>query len=340
MSINKPAQLPSRIGSLRQHRWTAGQRAAVIALLAIVMGCLFVTTYSLALGDPVPHRIDAALIGDRAASARTIEAVERVARGKLVFRQYASEAAALRAIDQQQVYAALDLTSPMPTLYVASAAGVSVARVLEGISATDPGVRVIDTHPVASDDPNGLDIFYLMLVATIVGFITVFQVRALVQGLQLHHHISLVLGLALAASLVLTLVDGPLLHRPAGAYPEEWGILALHLLAVASFASLMFVLAGRWAIVPTWLFFVILGNASSGGAVSPPLLPQPFAFLSQWLPSGATVTSLRDAIYFRHYQHARPLTVLGAWAIGLFIAWLVVSRRQASAAAAAPAQPA
>jgi hypothetical protein len=48
---------------------------------------------------------------------------------------------------------------------------------------------------------------------------------------------------------------------------------------------------GRWAIVPTWLFFVVLGNSSSGGAVSPPLLLPPFAFVLQWLPSGATVTS-------------------------------------------------
>jgi hypothetical protein len=102
---------------------------------------------------------------------------------------------------------------------------------------------------------------------------------------------------------------------------------------VASFASLMAVLIDRWAIVPTWLFFVVLGNASSGGAVSPPLLPQPFADLSQWLPSGATVTALRNAIYFRDYQHVRPLAVLGAWATGLFIVWLVVSHRRLASAA-------
>ena len=58
---------------------------------------------------------------------------------------------------------------------------------------------------------------------------------------------------------------------------------------------LMAVLVGRWALVPTFLFFVVLGNTSSGGAVSPPLLPQPFAFLSNWLPSGSTVTAVRLA---------------------------------------------
>jgi hypothetical protein len=107
-----------------------------------------------------------------------------------------------------------------------------------------------------------------------------------------------------------------------------WGILAVHILAVASFASVMTVLIGRWAMIPTWLFFVVLGNSSSGGAVSPPLLPAAFAFISQWLPSGATVTSLRDAIYFPGHQHARPLLVLAAWAGALFSAMLVASHRR------------
>ena len=244
-----------------------------------------------------------------------------------MFHPYRSVPSALHAIDEQKTYAALDLTASKPTLYVASAAGASVARVLERIDAIDPLVRVVDVHPLAANDPTGVDIFYLMLVTTTIGFVTVFQVRGQVEDLSARHHISFVLILALAGSLVLTGVDGPLLHRPAGAYPEEWGILALHLVAVVSFASLMAALIGRWAIVPTWMFFVILGNTSSGGAVSPPLLPQPFDFLSRWLPSGATVTALRDAIYFRDYQHVRPLAVLAGWATGLFIVWLVVSHR-------------
>ena len=72
----------------------------------------------------------------------------------------------------------------------------------------------------------------------------------------------------------------------------------------------------------------MLGNASSGGAVSPALLPPAFAFFSQWLPSGSTVTALRDAIYFTHHQHAQPIAVLATWALLLFAAWLWVSRRR------------
>jgi hypothetical protein len=303
------------------------ESAVLIAVLAIVMGSLFVTSYSLALGDPVPHTIDAALVGDPAQQAGTVDAVQKVADDSLDFRRYASVPTALHAIDEQDVYAALDLTSNRPTLYVASAAGASVARLLEGVSTVDPAVRVVDTHPLGTADPNGLDIFYLMLVTTIIGFFTVFQVRTNASGLSLRRWTAFVVALAVAAPLALTVVDGLLLHRLELPFLQSWGILTLDQLAVASFTSVMAVLIGRWAVLPTWLFFVVLGNSSSGGAVAPPLLPRPFAFVSQWLPSGATVTALRDAVYFPSYQHARPIAVLATWTIVLFAAMLVVSRR-------------
>jgi hypothetical protein len=278
----------------------------------------------------VPRRIDAALVGDPTTHAATVDAAERVADGSLVFHQYASVPAALHAMDEQTAYATLDLTSTTPTLYVASAAGASVARVLEQISTVDPVVRVVDTHPLGTADPSGLETFYLMLVPTIIGFITIFQVRAHAAGLSLRRWTAVVVGLAVTASLVFTLVDGPLLHRLALPVPQTWGILALQLVAVASFASLMQLLIGRWALLPTWTFFTILGNSASGGAVAPALLPQPFAFVSQWLPSGATVTALREAVYFPSYQHAHAIVVLATWATAIFAAMLVVSRRLGS----------
>ena len=320
----------SRVGTLREHGWSTRERIALISTLAIVMGALFVTTYSLALGDPVPHRIDAAVVGDPAAHPQTVRAVQTVAGGTLAFRRYPSVPAALRAVDLQHAYTVLDVASPRPTLYVASAAGASVARVLERISALDPKVRVVDAHPLDVHDPSGIDIFYLMLVATIVGFITVFQIGAHVSEMSLRHWTEFIIGLALAASLVFVLVDGPLLHRLDLPVLEAWGILALQLVAVAAFARLMTVLLGRWSILPTWLFFVVLGNSSSGGAVAPPLLPRPFAFVSQWLPSGATVTALRNAVYFNPYQHTQPLAVLATWAVTLFAAMVAVSRHRAT----------
>jgi hypothetical protein len=316
-----------RLSRLRQHNWSATDRGLVVCLLAIAMGVLFLASYSLLLGDPVPHRIDAALVGDPQRNAGAVDAAQTVAKDSLVFQQYPSLPTALHAMDEQHTYATLDLTSPTPTLYVASAAGASVARVLEQVSTVDAAVHVVDTHPLGPADPNGLETFYLMLVPTIIGFITVFQVRAHAGGLSLRRWTGLIVGLDLAAALVFTLVDGPLLHRLALPIAETWGILALQLVAVSSFASLMQVLIHRWALLPTWTFFTIIGNSASGGAVAPALLPQPFAFVSQWLPSGATVDALREAVYFPSYQHARPIVVLATWAIALLGGMLLVSRR-------------
>jgi hypothetical protein len=299
-----------------------------VSTLAIVMGSLFVMTYTLALGDPIPHRIDAAVIGDPASHAQAVNAVERVAQNGLHFTRYPSLAAAREALHQQEVYAALDLTQRAPHLYVASAAGASVARVLERVAFTDARIRVVDTHPLAPADPSGVDIFYLVLVSTVIGFITVFQVRANVGGLPLDQWWWFVVAFALAAALALTLVVGPIFHRLALPVLESWGILALQVVTVSSFAATMLLLIGRWAILPTWLFFVVLGNSSSGGAVSPPLLPRPFALVSEWLPSGAAVTSLRNAVYFHPYQHTRPIAVLATWAAASFAAMLLASRRR------------
>ena len=316
-----------RLSRLREHRWSPPERVVVILVVAIVMGSLFVTAYSLALGDPIPHRIQVALVGDSTGHASTVDALQGVARGSLIFQRSLSVPAALHAIDEQQLCVALDLTAQPPTLYLSSAAGVSVARVLAGISTVDPTVRVVDTHPLPASDPNGLKLFYLMLVATIAGFLTVFQVRANAGGLSLGQWTVFVLTLAVTASLAFTLVEGPLLGLLDLPVLESWGVLALQLLAVASFASLMAVLIGPWAVLPTFVFFVILGNTSSGGAVALPLLPPPLAFVSQWLPSGATVTALREAIYFPAYQHAHPFVVLATWATLLFAAMLLVSHR-------------
>jgi hypothetical protein len=292
------------------------------------MGCLFLLTYSLALGDPVAHRIDGAVVGDATAHPQAVRAVEDVAGGKLALAPYPTRSAALAAIADQKVYAALDLTSARPTLYVASAAGASVARVLERVAATDSGVRVVDAHPLAMSDPSGLDVFYRMLIATILGMLAVFQLRANVASLPMGARVVILLGLALVASLAFTLIGGLFV---GGFVLESWGVLALHIVAVTAFASLMGTLLGRWAIIPTWLFFVIFGNTSSGGAVAPPLLPQPFAFLSEWLPSGSTVTALREALYFQGHQHARPIVVLSIWAVSLFSVWVIVARRSGTA---------
>jgi hypothetical protein len=308
--------------------WPPAARTVVISALAITIGSLFLASYTLALGDPIPRRIDTAVVGDGGSHRAVLAEIEKVADGGVDFHPYPTLADARGAIDRQQVYAALDLTPSTPHLYLSSASGASVERVFLSVAAADPQLRVVDTHPLPPSDPEGLDVFYLVMAATILGFLTVFQVRTNAAGLRLRHWTLFVLSFGLTASLVLVLVAGPLLHRLALPILESWGILALQLVTVAAFVSTMAVLIGRWAILPTFLLFMVVGNPSSGGAVAPPLLPSLFGIVSQWLPSGVTVTALRDAIYFRSDQHVRPITVLVVWAAACLGAMVVLSHRR------------
>ena len=97
--------------------------------------------------------------------------------------------------------------------------------------------------------------------------------------------------------------------------------------ATALFCSTMLVLVGRWAIIPTWTLFVILGNTSSGGAVAQPLLPPFYAFIGRFLPPGATVSIVRTAVYFRRDRHLEPFIVQAVWLVGTLAALLISARR-------------
>jgi hypothetical protein len=278
--------------------------AIVVAVVAILLGGLFVTSYTIALARPQPHDVPTALVGSVQGrpDEQLVRALERAAGSDFAFRPEPTETAAVAAIEQQRVYAALVLTSPRPRLLVASAAGASVARVLEQAAQRVQEARghllvVRDAAPLPKRDPNGLVVFYTTLGATILG-----------------------------AGLVLTLVTGPLLDALRGSFAERWALLSLESLVASFFAATMIVLIGRWALVPTWLLFVVIGNTSSGGAVAPPLLPPVLAFIGRWLSPGATVEALRTTVYFPHDQHLQPWLVLIAWVLCCLAALVVAMR--------------
>lgn len=84
-----PARRALPLHRWRDSEWSPLQRAILITVLAIAMGCLFLVT-SLTLGDPVPRHIDAALVGERSIDASPVEAVEQVADRSLAFHAYRS----------------------------------------------------------------------------------------------------------------------------------------------------------------------------------------------------------------------------------------------------------
>jgi len=165
------------------------------------------------------------------------------------------------------------------------------------------------------------------LASSILGFVTMFQLRANAPGLKFRDWLAAIAVLAIAGGLVLAVVVDPLIGALHGPFPELWLALAAEVAVATLFCSTMLVLVGRWAIIPTWTLFVILGNTSSGGAVAQPLLPPFYAFIGRFLPPGATVSIVRTAVYFRRDQHLEPFIVQAVWLVGTLAALLISARR-------------
>lgn len=293
------------------------------------MASLFAAAYTVALGRPIPRHIPLGVVGPSSVALPILDAMQ-AGRHELVLTFYPSRQAAVADVNRQRISGLLDASTVPPQLLISSASDPSVARALTQLDQVAPGrllVPFVDLHPLPPSDPAGLSTFYVVIAATILGFLTLFQLRANVKTLTLRHWLLLVATLAAAGGGALATVSGPLLKAIPAPFLELWLLLSLHIAVTALFASTMLVLIGRWAIVAIWGVFIILGNTSSGGAVSPALLPQPFAFLHDALPTGATVSAIHTAAYFPHYQRLHPFIVIAEWLCIMFIALLVSARK-------------
>ena len=305
------------------------RKAAAVVAIAVVMASSFVAAYTLALGQPFPRNMPVGVVGAASDTAPLIAALQNRPK-EFDVHEYPTRGAGIAAVNQQRITAVIDATSKPPKLLVSSASDPSGARALIQLDQTQPGqfvLPIVDLHPLPTSDPAGLATFYLVIAATILGFITMFQLRANVKTLTLRSWLACMVVLAVIGGAALSFVAGPVLHALGTPFPQLWLLTSLQIAIAAAFNSTMLVWMHRWAIIPTWVVFILLGNTSSGGAVSASLLPQPFAFLNHALPSGATVSAIHAATYFPQSQRPLPFIVLGLWLVACLTALVVSSRR-------------
>src|SRR5580704_19558631 len=180
------------------------RNAVVVIAIAIAMAAIFATSYSLVLGRATPYRITIGLVGSPAEQPALLAALKRATHGGLTFHPYAADAAAVEAIDDQAIYAALVLDQGIPRVLISSASGYSVARVLEMAAEQielETGLRlyIVDLHLLPPTDPQGLVSFYVTLASSILGFVTMFQLRANAPGLKFRGWLAAIAALLISA---------------------------------------------------------------------------------------------------------------------------------------------
>ncbi|MFF0522351.1 ABC transporter permease [Actinomadura nitritigenes] len=322
----------ARHRSVREH-WTAFREspflpAVVLLFILAAAAGLFAGSYCYAMANPAPRHVPMAVTG-HGESAHLVQALDAGLDTSLSIRHYATYAAARAAVDEQREFAILVLQGDRAQLDVAAAAGASVSRLLTQaapIAGQKTGVplTVRDIKPLQPTDPQGLAIFYISLASVIIGFVGAIQLSVHARALNAGERISFIAAYAVLGGLAICAVVDGLLGVLDLPFKESWGICALTMFTSGMVFTMFNTLVGRWAMIPTWGLMVLIGNPSSGGAVSWPLLPSPLGLIGRWLPPGASVNAQHTAIYFHPHQHVLPFIVLAAWSLvatTIFVVW-------------------
>jgi uncharacterized phage infection (PIP) family protein YhgE len=122
-------------------------------------------------------------------------------------------------------------------------------------------------------------------------------------------------GFALVAGLLSAATADGIVGALSGAFWPLAGVTGLIALGTAAAVHGLARRFGPAGIAVALLAFVLLAQASSGGAVTALMLPDFFATVSGWLPTGAGVTAVRNVVYFDGAAIAQPLLVLAGWAL-------------------------
>jgi hypothetical protein len=249
-------------------------------------------------------------------------------------------AAADTAIRNRDVYGAILVTATGPEVHVASAASPTVAQLLtQAAAGIGPSVPVRDVVPVDPDDPRGAGFgagfLPLAITSLIAGILIFFFVQRRAARLVALVAFGALAGLAGGAVLVGWLAILP------GDYLAVSAVLGLVTLAISATVTGLAAVVDRGGLALGAAVLFLVGNALSGIASAPELLPQPWGEVGQWLPIGAGGTLLRSVAYFDGNGGSFPVTVLSAYAIGGLLLTLIGARRLARRPkpVAAPASP-
>ncbi|MEU8708906.1 ABC transporter permease [Streptomyces sp. NPDC048565] len=314
-----------------RERWQEFKRspyfpALVLTVIIAAAAGLFAGSYTYALANPTPHRIPAALVSGTGDSEepgvkKFVGGMEKALDASLELHRYSTRADALEALEAQKVFAILRPGGrDGVAMDLAAASGATVAQLLGETGAevarkADVPLAVKDLKPQQKGDPRGLALFYISLAAVIIGFVGSIQLSVNARSLNPLERIAFTLGYALLGGFAIAAVVDWLLGAVDLPFVQSWLILAFTMFTSGMVFTMFNTIMGRWAMIPTWGVMVLLGNPSSGGAVSWPLLPSALGHIGRWLPPGASVNAQHTAVYYQGHQYVFPYLVLAGWSL-------------------------
>ena len=291
--------------------------AASLGVLVVVFA--LVSSNVAANHSPKPHGLPIGIVGTPAVAHAARGELARAAPGAFAVHAYPSLTSGKTAVLHRSVYGAFQPV-PSPVLLVASAASPAVAALLQRTfaplaSRSGRALAVRDLVPLPPSDSSGATTFSLILSLIIAGLASTTLVYTLTRHRPEAFRVVATMLIGVCAGLITALVTNVLVGAFSGHFFEVWGVATLFVLAIGMPIAAFQVIFGIAGTAIGVLLFLVIGNPASGGSSAPELLPGFWRTLSQILPPGAAVTSMRDVVYFHGHGSSRELIVLALYAV-------------------------
>lgn len=297
----------------------------VSALVLPVVVLLAVLAFAWPAARIAPREVPLGIVGSGAVGEQAALALGQAQPGAFTTTLYATDAAARHAIEDREVYGALELSADKLTVLTASAAGPAVAQLITQVADTFAEqsaahgrpltITSSDVVPSSPQDPRGMVISSALLPLTICSVILAAAI-ALLLGIRpaWRQLIALAAVSALCALAAYLVAQGCLGALP-GPHVKTWGALALMMFAMSSTVAGLISLIGPPGLGLGALLLVFVGNPFSGVTSAPELLPRAVGDVGRLLPPGAGASLLRETAYFDGRGPAVHLVVLIGWSL-------------------------
>jgi hypothetical protein len=290
-------------------------RVGLVAAGVALLQSLLVLWFAWPAERAAPRDLPIVVAGPDSAASVVAARLREQRPGAFRITTVADAAAADATLRNRGAYAAVVLGGAGVGLHVASAASPTVATLLsQAVQALGNGqpVAVVDVVATPTGDPRGAGFssgfLPLLLTSLACGVALLLIVRSAALRMT---------GL-LAFAIFAGLAAGGVLHRLGlltGAYLPTVGVIALVTLAISATVCGLGTALGNVGVGLGALVVFFVGNPISGLGSAPELLPKPWGAIGQALPPGAGATLLRSVAFFDGAAAARPLWILGSWAV-------------------------
>ncbi len=160
-------------------------------------------------------------------------------------------------------------------------------------------LNVIDHAPLAADDPTGTGLFYLVMVCTIVGYLTITVLSQVAPRMRLRQQLGVLGVMSVVGVLAAYLVSAIFVGFYGASFAASLALLAVviaYTIVVGLVSILVNRVFGKAAIMVVMVLMIFVNFPSAGGAFPADFLPGFWSALSHfWIGAGAVDETERHA---------------------------------------------